>query len=218
MDQRRWHFMREGREWGPVTAAELREMLEASELDWKTSVRSAETSSWTPAQDIPEIVHFHRIVLEDEVVLPAEPVSQTQDFLVFLWRFLAFLFDTALLIVVIVGLQILWNEIRYGWTYRPEEKLVPLFLFFGWFYYAGMESTVGGTLGKLIVGLTVTDLRGQRISFFRGSGRWFAKIISALPFYLGFAFALIQTRGRAVHDLIAGTLVIRRPITKEAGE
>ena len=57
--------------------------------------------------------------------------------------------------------------------------------FLGWAYFAGMESSERqATLGKSAMGIYVTDLNGQRITFLRATGRYFAKILSGL--LLGF--------------------------------
>jgi uncharacterized RDD family membrane protein YckC len=45
-----------------------------------------------------------------------------------------------------------------------------------WLYYAFMESSSRqGTLGKMAMGLAVTDLEGRKLSFARASGRFLAK-------------------------------------------
>ena len=80
-----------------------------------------------------------------------------------------------------------------------------------WFYYAGMESSSRqATIGKSIMGIYVTDLDGQRISFLRATGRYFAKILSALILMIGFIMAAFTARKQALHDMIAGTLVYSR--------
>ena len=80
-----------------------------------------------------------------------------------------------------------------------------------WLYFALMESsTWQGTLGKKALGLEVTDLEGRRISFGRATGRFFAKIISALILWIGFIMAGFTEKKQALHDMIAGTLVIRK--------
>ena len=44
-----------------------------------------------------------------------------------------------------------------------------------WLYFAGMESSsYQVTLGKQALGLVVTDDHGQRLSFGRATGRFFA--------------------------------------------
>jgi uncharacterized RDD family membrane protein YckC len=77
-----------------------------------------------------------------------------------------------------------------------------------WLYEALMQSSAyQATLGKMIFGLQVTDLQGNRISFGRATGRHFAKIISGIILLIGFIMAGFTERKQALHDMIAGTLV-----------
>jgi uncharacterized RDD family membrane protein YckC len=80
-----------------------------------------------------------------------------------------------------------------------------------WLYHAKMESSSWqATLGKKALNLRVTDLYGARISFARASGRHFAKLITGLvPFGVGFMLAGLTERRQALHDIIAGCLVLR---------
>jgi uncharacterized RDD family membrane protein YckC len=80
-----------------------------------------------------------------------------------------------------------------------------------WLYHAVMESSpTQGTLGKLALSIKVTDLEGHRISFLRATGRLFAKYVSACIFYIGFLMAGFTEKKQALHDMIAGTLVVCR--------
>jgi uncharacterized RDD family membrane protein YckC len=81
-----------------------------------------------------------------------------------------------------------------------------------WIYYAWMESSsYQGTLGKMALGLIVTDLEGRRITFARASGRYFSKIITGLiPLGIGYAMAGFTERKQALHDMIASCLVLRK--------
>jgi uncharacterized RDD family membrane protein YckC len=81
-----------------------------------------------------------------------------------------------------------------------------------WIYYAWMESSsYQGTLGKMALGLYVTDLEGRRITFARASGRYFAKIITGLiPLGIGYAMAGFTEKKQALHDMIASCLVLRK--------
>ncbi len=84
--------------------------------------------------------------------------------------------------------------------------LVPLF---AWAYFSGMESSpLQATIGKLAVGLYVTDLQGQRISFSKATGRYFAKILSGLILSIGYIMAGFTERKQALHDIMAGCLVM----------
>ena len=79
-----------------------------------------------------------------------------------------------------------------------------------WLYYALLESSEAqATLGKRAVRLRVTDLDGDRISFGRATGRYFGKILSGLVFMIGYIMALFTERKQALHDIIAGTIVLR---------
>jgi uncharacterized RDD family membrane protein YckC len=82
----------------------------------------------------------------------------------------------------------------------------------GWIYNAAMESSRHqGTLGKMALGLIVTDLQGRPIGFAHATGRYFAKIITGLiPLGIGYAMAGFTEKKQALHDMIAGCLVLRR--------
>jgi len=79
-----------------------------------------------------------------------------------------------------------------------------------WLYWALFESSAWqATLGKRMVGIRVTDLQGQRISLARASGRFFGKLLSAFSLLVGFAMAGFTEKKQALHDLLAGCLVVR---------
>ncbi len=77
-----------------------------------------------------------------------------------------------------------------------------------WLYEALMESSsYQATLGKMMFGMKVTDLYGNRIDFMRATGRHFAKILSGLMLCIGFIMAGFTERKQGLHDMLAGTLV-----------
>ncbi len=80
-----------------------------------------------------------------------------------------------------------------------------------WIYFAWMESSSWqGTLGKKALGLEVTDLWGRRITFGRATARFFSKIVSSLTFLIGYIMAGFTEKKQALHDMIAGSLVLRK--------
>ena len=94
---------------------------------------------------------------------------------------------------------------------RPLFAIRLLALMLGWIYYASMESSSWqATLGKKILGLKVTDLAGNRITFARASGRFFGKILSGMILGIGFLMAGFTVRKQALHDILAGCLVLRQ--------
>jgi uncharacterized RDD family membrane protein YckC len=84
-------------------------------------------------------------------------------------------------------------------------------LFAGYWLYEALltSSPWQGTVGKRVLGLRVTDESGERIGFGRATARFFAKSLSFLILYIGFIMAAFTERKRALHDMIAGTLVMK---------
>jgi len=68
----------------------------------------------------------------------------------------------------------------------------------------------GRTLGKWVAGLRVVRKDGERMSFARSLARHLAGYtLTALTLGLGFLLAALNSRGRALDDLLAGTVVVR---------
>lgn len=81
----------------------------------------------------------------------------------------------------------------------------------GWLYFALMESSrLQGTLGKMALGIIVTDMEGRRISFGRATGRHFGKILSGIILYIGFLMIAFTDKKQGLHDMLAGCLVIKK--------
>lgn len=87
-----------------------------------------------------------------------------------------------------------------------------------WIYWAYLESSSWqATCGKKVLGLYVTDLDGNRCSFGRTSGRFFAgRGIGSIPYVGGMYFFVdclcvaFTGRKQAIHDIISGCLVMRK--------
>jgi uncharacterized RDD family membrane protein YckC len=80
-----------------------------------------------------------------------------------------------------------------------------------WLYFALQESSsLQATIGKRALGIFVTDTEGQRISFGRATGRVFAKLLNAMTIGIGWLLAAFTPEKRALHDYVAGTLVLAR--------
>jgi len=86
--------------------------------------------------------------------------------------------------------------------------LAVVIIFGSWLYEAFMlSSPYQATLGKMIFGMKVTDLYGNRISFARATGRHFAKWLSGMILGIGFIMVGFTERKQGLHDMLAGTLV-----------
>lgn len=78
-------------------------------------------------------------------------------------------------------------------------------------YFAGLQSSkMQATLGKKILGLKVTDLNGNRITFWRSLGRYLAMSFLSGILLIGFIIAAFTEKKQSLHDLIASTVVVRK--------
>jgi len=78
-------------------------------------------------------------------------------------------------------------------------------------YYVGMESSATqATLGKMAVGIKVTDAGGQRLRRGQALGRWVSHLLCYITLYIGYIMAGFTERKRGLHDMVANTLVVDR--------
>ena len=78
-------------------------------------------------------------------------------------------------------------------------------------YFSIMESSkYQGTVGKLAVGIKVTNVNGERVSFGTALVRNLGKIISQIILYIGFLMAAFTEKKQGLHDIIASTLVLKK--------
>jgi uncharacterized RDD family membrane protein YckC len=83
-------------------------------------------------------------------------------------------------------------------------------LVLAWLYFTLAEALWQGTVGKLVVGIKVTDEAGRRISWWRANARYWAKVLSLMILGIGFLMAAFTERRQALHDILAHTLVVKR--------
>lgn len=81
--------------------------------------------------------------------------------------------------------------------------IIPL-LYFSWMHSSSSQAS----LGKMAVGIKVVRSDGQRITFWRAFGRYWALIPSALILLIGYMMAGFTERKQALHDMICDTLVV----------
>ena len=163
--------------------------------------------------------------------LPQTTTAALEDYAGFWKRVAAYIIDTILLVIVVklIGAPFgmsaadaaaqatMKQEMlggmgfmqAYGHYYSSMAHYNLASTVITWLYFAICESSAWqATVGKLALGIRVTDLQGKRISFLRALGRWGAKIISAIILLIGFLMVAFTSRKQGLHDLIAGTLVL----------
>jgi uncharacterized RDD family membrane protein YckC len=139
-------------------------------------------------------------------------------------RLLAYFIDAVLLNVVsliigtitgfVVGLVVglVDHDALQAATVIVQVVVFVLVLALVWLYFAAMESSkYQATRGKLALGLRVTDRQGNRIGFGRATGRFFGKFVSGAILLIGYMMAGWTERKQALHDMMADTLVVRKP-------
>jgi uncharacterized RDD family membrane protein YckC len=177
-------------------------------------------------------------------------------------RFLAWIIDLVVyygMALVFSGAFLLWDLViptsvqsPIVWAMLQDAAWLLAYLGVVWLYHALMESsTFQATLGKLALGIAVTDLHGRRVTFLRATGRCFVKYwaiavpimlicfslavwmvtdepvywvvgkntigfsrVLAVLFFAGCVIAAFTQKKQALHDIVAGTLVVRRSYKK----
>ena len=134
-------------------------------------------------------------------------------------RFAAALLDTLILFFPAATVRVLLGLSSTG-MFDPESGaswVATTFEFLLDFIYATafLCSSARGTLGMQVMDLHVTDLKGDRISFARATGRYFATLLSILTFGIGYLIQPFTRRRQTLHDLVSGTVVVRATPTRE---
>ena len=128
-------------------------------------------------------------------------------------RLLAWGIDTFILIVV--------HFVLLGALYYIEKDIsgavfflkIPFFmLLIPWLYYSLFEqSSRQATPGKSLLGLRVLDSHGEGLNLAQTLLRNYLKIFSFFFLLSGFLIIPFTKRKQGLHDLLAGTIVIRHP-------
>ena len=137
-------------------------------------------------------------------------------------RFLAVLIDGLILFAVMLPVRLILHlpmgfmAASHSNSISPLVMLPLIFLSMAisaaanWIYEAYfLSSERKATLGKMVLGIKVTTDKGQRLSFLQATGRHFAKYLSAMILLIGYIMAAFTERKQALHDMIAGTLVVK---------
>lgn len=99
--------------------------------------------------------------------------------------------------------------LAYQQFYAEQWPYFLTTLVVGWLYFALCESSSWqASVGKLALGIRVTDLNGARISFGRALGRYGGKLISGMILCIGFLMVAFTQRKQGLHDMLANTLVL----------
>jgi uncharacterized RDD family membrane protein YckC len=146
-------------------------------------------------------------------------------------RFLALLLDSILLTVVLVVMAVIYGSrsgscnaayyIGTTITVNGETRFYglcgfPALIYFllGFAYFVLLEWLLGGTLGKLVTGLRVTTITGERIGPGASLLRNFLRIVDVLPgcipYLVGAILVWSSDKKQRLGDRAANTVVVSR--------
>lgn len=126
---------------------------------------------------------------------------------------------SVLVAFMLIGVEVLVYEIMLNHS-DPDSSismgiikaslfLIPLL------YYVLMESSrTQATLGKMLLGIKVVDENGKRISLWRAAARYLSKALSWITLAFGFTLVAFTNNKQGLHDTIASTYVLVRPVLK----
>lgn len=134
-------------------------------------------------------------------------------------RFIAAFIDGLFLGVLGFGSGMLLGGVL-GLARIPMNRVLLISTLVGWLlgavYKIGLQcSEFQATVGKLAVGIKVTDRVGRRLTLLRSIGRYGGELLSMASLSVGYVMAGFTRRRQALHDMLAGTLVVRRDVTPE---
>jgi len=127
-------------------------------------------------------------------------------------RFFAVIIDGLIMMIVAGLLGAAWGGVHGAFSNPLGLFSGSLGIGFGvrWLYYTLMESSEAqATFGKQALDIKVTTLDGRRISWVRANGRFFGKLLSGAILGIGYMMAGFTEKKQGLHDILAGTLVVR---------
>jgi len=141
--------------------------------------------------------------------IPSPPLIKYAGF----WRRLAADFiDRTILIVCSVFLDFS----QYGTPNSNNEgefwnRIIIYYIILSFLYCTVMESSrCQGTLGKMALGIIVTDLNGNKLSWEQAIKRHISKLLSYTTIFIGFFIGGFTNKRQTLHDKVSKCLLIRK--------
>jgi len=216
----------DGREYAASTLDELRRWVEDGRVAPGTWVWHGQEERWGPASSWPELQWD---LPAPPPVLPMEVPEPGLVDAEFPMRAAAYVIDFFVMAALFQLVTMPWaEELRAlqeassrEWLSENPDLMVMLrfqAIFLGTYlplrmaYFVGFHGGMGATPGKMLFGLRVVRMDGEPLSFPRAFGRFLAELVSISALFVGYLIAPFHPERRALHDLLAGTRVVRRSV------
>lgn len=101
-------------------------------------------------------------------------------------------------------------------TYTTSEEYTTLAILFSYFFFLPIYFFCcwwwrGQTVGQMAVRVMVTDRDGYHLTIWQTLRRTLFLPLSIVPLGIGFLPMFFDLRGRTLHDILAGTVVLELP-------
>lgn len=102
------------------------------------------------------------------------------------------------------------------YSYTTGEEYTTLAILFSYFFFAPIYFFCcwwwrGQTVGQMAVRVMVTDRDGYHLTIWQTARRTFLLPLSIIPLGIGFLPMFFDPQSRALHDMLAGTVVLELP-------
>ncbi len=194
-----WYIVIDGKPEGPFKFEQLTE----KSVRYSTFIKSTDMDDYKEAHEIPQIREL--LGFKHRVALPQYYATLDLRILASVIDYLLITAAYSFLLVIIISFtssQFIKIAITIsGLLLIPVTKFV---------YACIMESSPKqGSYGKYWLGLKVCDEAGLTLSFGKSIIRNLAKILSKITLGLGYLMGFFSKKQQCLHDIVAGTLVIR---------
>jgi uncharacterized RDD family membrane protein YckC len=226
----------DGQRHGPVDSETIRELLENGTLSPHDYIWMADSDEWLAISEIPHFASSMRVPLSDPPS-PHGGWGPELPYAGFWIRLVAHVIDGfVLLLPMLIWFTIAMELSGFDATLLEQRDPMDLMFdpsiledpvlraeilrleIFAWggfwvlelLYRAAFESSRWqATIGKRLLGLSVVTEEGYRMNFGRAALRHVLKLISVIPFNLGYLIIAFHDRKQGFHDLLAKTFVLK---------
>lgn len=198
MSEKLYYLVVGGKPNGPFSLSQLKEQG----LKPDSFLKTADMPDYKEAQEMEEIRALFAF---------SKNYTAPQYFAGFDLRLLATAIDWFIVFGIFSLFELIMALIVADENTTQQNILSGIFLlpFLKIFYHIYMERHQQATIGKKLLNIKVTNLFGQKPTLKQISIRNVSKIISTLPFFLGYFYVFLNKKQQALHDKFAETLVIK---------
>jgi uncharacterized RDD family membrane protein YckC len=232
----RYYVRGETEAYGPYEGRIVKEMIEQGKLLPGTGLARVGATEWTEIKDHPFFASLLRpghvaAAVGQPLRLPGAPgayqqaADGTRRYAGFWIRFVAYIVDIIAISILngtIIG--VVFAIVGPGSFSHLEDNsdtggqifagvllvvaYIVMLVLDVLYFVLFVRSRWQATPGKRLLGLYLITESGQPVSGWRALGRYFAYILSALPFYVGFMMIGWTDQKRGLHDMVCETRVV----------